>query len=247
MVGAERYRQALGAALAVCLLAVAVGLAAAPAPGAPLDDLLPHLHTSLTATPAPIPAPSEGRIPVSLRLAESIWTDDGSHPSAATEVRFELDRQLQFDLSGVPRCPSTPIQSYPRSDWGSCKPAIVAGGRIKWEIALPEQEAFRTGAEAIAYRANRNKLLIRTHVPAPINAEVVISVELSPTSEGRYGLSATASIPMVAGGSGSLTYLGLRFRKGLFSAACPKRRLQSRVTDTFADGTRADGGLIITC
>lgn len=117
MVGAGRFRQGLGAAFAACLLAAVSGSVAPPAPGAPLDDLLPHLHTRPTVEPTPIPVPSEGRIPVSLRLADSI----------------------------------------------------------------------------------------------------------------------------------SLTYLGLRFRKGLFSAACPKRRLQSRVTNTFADGTRLGGGLITTC
>jgi len=247
MGGKGRFRQALGAAFAVCLVAVVVASAAAPAPGAPLDDLLPHVQSIPSVAPAPIPAPSEGRIPVSLRLADTISTDDGSHPPAATEVRFDLDRQLRLDMSGVPRCPWVPIQSYPRFDWGSCKPAIVAGGRIKWEIALPEQEAFRTGAKAIAYRGNRNKLLIRTYVPAPINGEVIIPMALSPVSEGSYGLGATATIPTIAGGSGSLTYLGLRFRKGLFSAACPKRRFQFSVTDTFADGTEAGGGLVTTC
>jgi hypothetical protein len=75
----------------------------------------------------------------------------------------------------------------------------------------------------------------------------VIPVALSPRNEGIYGLSAAASIPKLAGGSGSLTYLGLRFRKGLFSAACPKRHLQFGVADSFADGTSAAGGLIVTC
>jgi hypothetical protein len=36
-------------------------------------------------------------------------------------------------------------------------------------------------------------------------------------------------------------------RKGLFSAACPKRRLRSRVTDTFTDGFQAASGFIAIC
>src|SRR4051794_26484244 len=133
MVGAGRFRQALGAALALCLLAE-VGLAATPAPGAPLDDLLPHLHTRLTAEPAPVPAPSEGRLPVSLRLADSIWTDDGSHPLAATEVRFDLDRQLQFDMAKVPIC--KPTSRIPR-DQIPCEEGKVASGRIQVELEFP--------------------------------------------------------------------------------------------------------------
>jgi hypothetical protein len=246
MVGAGRFRQAVGAVLAVCLPAALAG--AGPSSAERLIDIGPPvLHIGVVATPAPIPAPSEGRIPVSLRLADSIGTDDGSHPSAATEVRFELDKQLRLDLSGVPRCPWAPTQSYPAFDWSSCEPATVGSGRIKWEVAFPEREAFRTGGDTTVYRGNRNKLLIRTYLPAPVSGEVVIPVGLSPPSEDRYGLSATASIPKVAGGAGALTYLGLRFRKGLFSAACPKRRLRSRVTDDFTDGTRLFGSPFVTC
>jgi hypothetical protein len=246
MVGPGRFRQALGAAVVVCLLGVLVGAVPGSARG-PVEIGFPNPYTTVSASPSPIPVPAEGRIPVSLRLADSIWTDDGSHPSAATAVRVEFDKSFHLDLSRVPRCLWTPTQSYATFDWGSCKPAIVAGGRLKWEVAFPEQEAFRTGGEAIAYRGKRNKLLIRTYVPAPISGEVVIPVELSQMNDGRYGLIAAASIPKLAAGYGSLTYLGLRFRKGLFSAACPKRRLQFGVTDTFTDGSRADGGLIINC
>lgn len=219
-------------------------------PRAAKSDLLiplPNVKSVFDAAPSPIPVPSEGRIPVSLRLADTISTEDGSHPPAATEVRFDLDRQLRLDLSGIPRCPWTPTQIYPAFDWGNCEPATVGGGRIKWEVAFPEQEWIRTGAEATAYRGNRNKLLIRTYVPAPINGEVVFPVALSSAGEGAYGVRATASIPKIAGGSGSLVYFGLRFRKGLFSAACPQRRLQSRVTDTFADGSSSAVASIVTC
>jgi hypothetical protein len=239
-----RAKQACAVAAVFALASISAGSALAEGR---IDSPLPVVHTTLTATPAPIPAPSEGRVPVSLRLADTVSTDDGSHPPAAAEIRFELDRQLRLDLSGVPRCPWASIHSYPAFDWSICKPAIVAGGRIGWEVAFPEREAFQAGGETTVYRGNRNKLLIRTYVSAPISSEIVIPIALSLASEGRYGLSATASIAGLAGGSGSLTYLGLRFRKGLFSAACPKRRLQFGVTDTFADGTEAGGGLIITC
>jgi hypothetical protein len=233
-----------------CAVAAVLALVSIPASALAegrIDSPLPVVHTTLSATPDPIPAPSERRIPISLRLADTVSTDDGSHPPAVAEVRFALDRQLRLDLSGVPRCPWTPLQRYPAFDWSSCKPATIGGGRIKWEVAFPEQESFPTGGETTVYRGNRNKLLIRTYVPAPISGEVVIPIALSWMSEGIYGLSATASIPKLAGGSGSLTYLGLRFRKGLFSAACPKRSLQFGVTDTFVGGTQAGGGLIAAC
>jgi|GEM_PF-2208916 len=246
MVGAGRFRRGLGAAIAALLLAVG-GSVGSSAQGAALDDLLPHLHTTFGATPAPIPVPSEGRIPVSLHLADSIWTDDGTHPPATTEVRFEFDKSYRLDLSGVERCHRAPLQSYPEFDWSTCRSAIVARGRIKWEVSFPEVEAFRVGGQAIAYRDRANRLLIRTEVSAPVRGEVIIPVKLSRGAEGVYDLKVTATIPKVAGDSGSLTYLGLRFRKGLFSAACPKGRIQSHVSDTFADGTQLDSGIVTTC
>ena len=233
-------------AITACLLA---GLAS-PGPTAargPIDIGYPNLHTTFSATPAPVPVPSEGRIPVSLRLADSVWTDDSTHPPATTEVRFEFDKSYRLDLSEVKRCPWAPLQSYPAFDWSTCASAVVATGRIKWEVALPETEAVRVGGQAIAYRGSANRLLIRTEVPAPVRGEVVIPAKLSRGAEGVYDLEATATIPQVAGGSGSLTYLGLRFRKGLFSVACPKRRLQSLAIDTFADGTRLGGSIVTTC
>lgn len=217
------------------------------AQGAALNDLLPHLRTTFSATPSPIPGPSEGRIPVSLRLADSIWTDDGTHPPAATEVQFAFDKSYRLDLSDVQRCPWSPTQSYPAFDWNTCAPAIVATGRIKWEAAVPEGKAVPVGAEAIAYRGKANRLLVRTEVPAPVSAEVVIPIKLSRGAEGAYDLKAAASIPQVAGGSGSLTYLGLRFRKGLFSVACPKGRLQVGVRNAFEDGEVIAGAFFSTC
>ena len=206
-----------------------------------------------TSNPSPAPLRRRSR---RLRRDESpsaCASPTRSRPTTAPILR----RQRRSGSSSIGSCTSISpafrgahgcrLRAIPDSTGGAAEPAIVAGGRIKWEIALPEQEAFRTGAEATVYRGSRNKLLIRTYVPAPIDGEVVIPVALSPVSEGRYGLGATATIPKLAGGSGSLTYLGLRFRKGLFSAACPKRRLQSHVIDIFADGTEADGGLIVTC
>lgn len=241
--GAGRFRQGLGVALAVCLLAALVGAGSSSAERL-IDIGLPNLHTGLVATPAPIPAPSEGRIPVSLRLANSIWTDDGTHPPAATEVRFALDKQLRLDMAGVPIC--KPASRIPR-DQTPCDEGKVASGRIQLEVQFPEQQPMRVLGDATAYKTGPRSMTVFAFLPAPVTGMLLVPVTISRGGSGIYGFEVTASIPKAAGGSGSLTYLGLRFRKGLFSAACPKWRLQARVTDTFADGTRLAGGSITTC
>ena len=224
MVGAGRFRQALGAAFVGCLLATLGG--AGPSSAESLIDIGPPvLHIGVVATPAPIPAPSEGRIRVSLRLANSISTEDGSHPPAAAEVRFELDRRLQFDMADFPIC--KPTSRVPR-DQSPCDEGKIAAGRTQVEVQFPEQQAIRVLGDATAYKTGPRSMMIFTYLPAPVIGMLHIPVAVDRGALGLYGLSATATIPKLAGGSGSLTYLGLRFRKGLFSglpeAAPPVRR-----------------------
>jgi hypothetical protein len=240
---AVRFRRGLGAAVVAFSLAVG-GSAGSSAQGAALNDLLPHLHTTFSAAPSPIPVSSEGRIPVSLRLADSIWTDDGTHPPAATEVRFELDKDYRLDMADVPTC--KPTSRVPR-DQSPCDVGKVASGRMQVEVEFPEEQPVRVVGDATAYKTGPRSLTILTYLSAPVTAMMMFPVEVERGAPGIYDLRATAAIPKIAGGSGSLTYLGLRFRKGLFSAACPQERLQVGVRNAFVDGEVSDGAIVTTC
>jgi hypothetical protein len=201
--------------------------------------LPPGLQVTYDAQPVPIPVPSEGRIPVSLRLATSISREDGSHPPAAMQLRFAFDRQLRLDLGDVPVCPSG-IRSQGRTGRDPCPEAKIASGRSKWEVLFPGQEPIRGEGRTSVYKIARDKIAIRAYIVAPVAGDIVITTKLSRAPAGsRYGILATASIPKVAGRNGSLVYMGLRFRKGLFSAACPQRKLQSSLATRFADGSLA--------
>jgi hypothetical protein len=111
-----------------------------------------------------------------------------------------------------------------------------------------EREPIVVQGRAIAYRTDSREFMIRSLLPAPVTGEVLIPVEVGKAPESAvYGVRATASIPKIAGAYGSLVYLGLRFGKGIFSVACPRERLQSCVTNTFADGTILASGTLLTC
>lgn len=212
------------------------------------DDLLPpEIQMAFASQPAPIPVPSEGRVPASLRLATSIEMEDGSHPPPATELRFALDRQFRLALADVPTCPSG-VRSQSRTGESPCPESRVASGRSKWDVAFPEREPIQVEGRTVVYKVDSRKLAFRTFLPAPVTAEIATLVELSRAPKGsRYGLLATASLPKVAGGHGSLVDLGLRFRKGLFSVACPQRKLQSRLAIRFADGTLVSATSATAC
>ncbi|HXQ88234.1 MAG TPA: hypothetical protein VN733_01225 [Solirubrobacterales bacterium] len=211
-----------------------------------IDLLPPDLQLAYTAKPAPTPAPSEGRIPIGLRLAASISFEDGSHPPAATRLRFEFTRQFGLDLTDLPTCPRSSLG--PRSARSPCEEVRFAAGRSTWEVAFPGQERFQVEGRTIAYKIGPRRMAFRVFLPAPVVAEVLMPVQLTPVSAGSvYKLRAEASIPKVAGGAASLLHLGLRFRKGVFSLACSQRRLQSRLTADFADGTRLSVALLRPC
>lgn len=125
----------------------------------------------------------------------------------------------------------------PAFDWGSCKKAEVATGPIQFEVGFPEQEPVKLSGLATAYNGRPGAMTVRAQLPDPVNGGIIIPVKPSRADRGAYGVTLTASFPKVANGAGSLVYLGLRFRRGIFSAACTKRRFQSRVSHTFIDGT----------
>ncbi|HWJ42982.1 MAG TPA: hypothetical protein VNR67_06085, partial [Solirubrobacterales bacterium] len=152
---------ALAAALATCLIATAATFAQrADAP------LPPNVQMSFAAQPAPIPVPSEGRMPVSLRLAASISLEDGSHPPAASRLRFDLDRRFRLDLGDVPACPSG-IRSQGRTGRDPCPEARIASGRSGWEVLFPGQEPIRAEGPTTAYKIARDRMAIRAFVTGP--------------------------------------------------------------------------------
>ena len=82
------------------------------------------------------------------------------------------------------------------------------------------------------------------------------TVKIKKIKKGRYGLLSVASIPKIAGGSGSVTSFNLKIDKkytykgrkvSVLSAKCPDGKLQAKATAIFADGTKAAAEFVRTC
>jgi hypothetical protein len=229
----------LGIAFVLALIGCGASTAGA------ISTLLPveHLEIDGKFTPARISATH--RTPVTLEISETVSTEDGSHLKPLQEVTFEFDRHLRLDLEDIPRCHFSTTQDIP-TDWEKCGRARIGGGTVEWEVAFPEEEPFRTGGRALLYKTGPKTMLLRSWVNFSSPTEVWTLIDLG-KGEGIYRLEAVASIPKIAGGSGSLTHLGLRFHKGLFSATCPRRNLQLSVFDRFLDGVLFKGRLFRPC
>ncbi|HEX2265577.1 MAG TPA: hypothetical protein VHH14_04780, partial [Solirubrobacterales bacterium] len=76
----------------------------------------------------------------------------------------------------------------------------------------------------------------------------VTTVKVKKKKEGRYGLNSVATIPKIAGGSGSVKSFNLAItKKGVLTAKCADGKLQAHATSVFADGTKAAATIIRPC
>jgi hypothetical protein len=206
---------------------------------------LPVEHLVIAGELTPTRISATRWTPVTLEVSETLSTEDGSHLKPPKEVTFEFDRHFRLDFDDVPSCPFSRTQDL-QPDWEKCSRARIGGGTVKWEIAFPDGEPFRAGGRALLYKSGSDSMILRGWVSLSPLAEVLIPIELGKT-KGVYDLTATASIPKLAGGYGSLSHLRLRFRKGLLSATCPRGRLQLSVLTRFLDGALFKGSLFRPC
>jgi hypothetical protein len=74
----------------------------------------------------------------------------------------------------------------------------------------------------------------------------VTTLKIKKVKNGRYGLKTVATIPKIAGGSGSVKTFNLAITKrGVLSAKCPDGKIQAKATAKFSDGTQAGPATII--
>lgn len=247
-------------ALAVVALCSCVGVVVAMAQEAPIY-LSPSISLAFNAHFAPKKLPKSKRAGISLRIDSKVRMGDDSQPPALEEMHLEFDRNFAIDAKGLPVCHSLRLQVYgvPSAEQ-ICKKALVGVGKAEFEIAFPEQAPFPVGSKVLAFNAGvsggKSKLLLHTYLGAPVSAAVVIPVEVSKESRGVFALEATAKVPKIAGGYGSVTSLALKLGreftyrgqpKDYLLAKCPRGQLLARLTDTFRNGARLEGLVMRTC
>lgn len=170
-------------------------------------------------------------------------------PVVPRGIEIEEDRHLRLNLKDVPFCGSGTVESPPPQQ--RCREALIGAGKAVVNIKFPEQEPVITHAKVFAFNAGRRDgarvLLLSAYITVPTPATIVVTVKMKKVGSGPYGPSLVGSVPKIAGGSGSVTHLGVRFRKGIFSAVCPDRGLSTQFAATSVEGTRLGGGVARVC
>lgn len=237
---------ALAALIAVSVAGLATG-------AKPVTVEAGNLIMTVNGEFKPNKLPKNKFAPIKLTASGSIKTKDGTHPPAAKEVLIKTDKNGAINVKGLPVCKSGALQSRDtKAAEKACKSAIIGTGQTTVEVEFPEQNPINVNSKLLVFNGGfsggTTTLYIHAYFSAPVTGAIVTTVKVKKKKEGRYGLLSTASIPKIAGGSGSVKSFNLAITKrGVLSAKCPDGKLQAHATGIFADGTKAAATILRTC
>lgn len=217
---------------------------------APARDCGASIEAQFDTSFSPKTLAKSEQTPLSQRVSMSFKNSDGTHPPALKEFEIDEDRHLRLNLTGVPACHGLGIQDgIPIQQ--KCRESLIGTGRMVVNIQFPEQEPIVTRSKVTAYNSvsnGRRTLLLAAYLAVPTPGVIVTTVEVRKNDAEPYGLKLVGSVPKIAGGSGSVTYLAWRLHKGIFSGTCVlNRHLDTRFTSTLVDGTKLAGTVFRNC
>ena len=191
--------------------------------------------------------------PIKFNISGKIRTLDGSHPPALKEFILEADRNAGINVKRVPTCRSGQLQSRDSSGAkAACRKAIIGTGTARAEIQFPEQAPIPVKSPLYLFnggkRGGKTTLFLHAYITVPTPAAIVTTIKIKRFKKGRYGLKSVATIPKIAGGSGSVTWFHLNITKrGVLTARCTDGKLQAHGTAKFSDGTKASATVVRAC
>jgi hypothetical protein len=237
---------AVAALIAVSVAGIATG-------AKPVTVEAGNLVVTVNGEFKPNKLPKKKMAPIKLFASGKIATKDGTHPPALKQVILKTDKNGSINVKGLPVCKSGQLQSRDtRAAEKACKKAIIGSGETTVEVQFPEQKPIDVDSKLVVFnggfKGGTTTLFIHAYFSAPVTGAIVTTVKVKKKKEGRYGLNSVATIPKIAGGSGSVIDFNLAItKKGVLSAKCADGKLQAHATSVFSDGTKAAATIIRPC
>ncbi len=241
------------AVLAVAVVAVGAGVAAAEKPVVVhAGELEAEFNGGFSPKVLSKRKPTPIAFNISGKLRDLDPADEG-HPPALQQFLLEGDKHVSIDVKGIPVCRAGKIQSTDTTAARkACGPALIGTGKTEVGIKFPEQpKEIPVKSDLLAFNGGLHggvtTLYIHAYITVPTPAAIVTTVKIKKIHKGRFGLSSVASIPKIAGGSGSVKSFSLNLQKGILSATCPDGHLDARGSAILANGAKLSGAVVRTC
>jgi hypothetical protein len=196
--------------------------------------------------------PADEFAPSWFRTRGQIATADGSHPPALREGVVYIDKNSMFDAHGLPVCTAGQLEARDTAAARRvCGQAIIGSGQGGAEIAFPEQAPIQIESPITLFnggvRGGTTTLFAHAFLTVPVPAAVVAVFKFHEVKAGRYGLRGIIDLPVIAGGSGSVTDFDFtlkRFyrykgeRKSYDLTKCPDGHINLKGSGVFRDEVR---------
>jgi len=190
--------------------------------------------------------------PTSFRTRAQIATSDDTHPPALREGVVYIDKNGAFDARGLPACREGQLEARDtKAAKRVCGAAIVGSGVGTGEITFPEQRPIIVKSPIVIFNGGVKRgtttMFLHAFITVPTPAAIVGSFKFSRVNAGRYGLRGVAKIPVIAGGSGSVTAFDFKIkrlyaykgeRKSFDLTKCPDGHIDAKGTGVFKDEVR---------
>ena len=230
-------------AIPLAVLAVSVPLGAALAAGEkPVSVRAGDLIFTVTGNASPRKLPRRGLAPVSFHTSGRIATVDGGHPPALSEVTLDTGKAGNIEADKFPSCAQGRLEATTTEQAkNACGDAIVGTGRGEVEVQFPESAPFTAKGPLLLFNGGEKDgkalLLVHAYVNVPAPTAIVTQVWTNREHKGPYRLHSVATIPVIAGGAGSVTYFSFNIdRKGYLTANCSNGHFSAHLEAKFRSG-----------
>lgn len=220
-----------------------------------------NLVVTLNGGVSPKKLPKHRLAPITLNVSGSVATTDGSQPPAAKQIIIDFDKHGTVNAKGLPVCRAGELEARTTAAAKAhCKTAIVGSGKTTVRVAFPEQKPFTSSGPLVLFNGgvhhNITTLFIHAYVSVPAPTALVTVVRIHKIHQGKYGTRSISTIPVIAGGSGSVTDFNLAihrtFKRGgkkqsYLVASCATGQLFAHGTVAFTGGTKLEGSVVRPC
>jgi hypothetical protein len=248
---------ALGALAVLAIAATAIGQTSTVRAG--------NLILTISAEVKPKVLPKDKLAPITLNVGGKIETVDKTieegHPPALKEVIVDTDKNGAVNAKGLAVCKASAIESTDtKAAEAACPDSIIGTGTTNVQIKFPEQHAIPADSKLVAFNGGvaggTTTILIHAYLTVPTPAAIVTTVKITKEHKGRFGLHSVASVPTIAGGSGSVTSFTLSFhrlftykgkKQSYFEAKCADGKFLAQAEAIFRNAEKIKGSIVVPC